>query len=73
MLIGSILGVVTLLILSTFSGGRRYSHNPISLQPVGNLQFFFELTRHGARAPFQKDPIALDGFKVQREMLTASG
>ena len=50
------------------SGATDFSHphDP-------NALFVFEVTRHGARAPFINDPLALAGFKVPIEMLTAQG
>ena len=41
----------------------------------GDLEsaFIFEVNRHGARAPFQDNEVALKDFKVQIEQLTAQG
>ena len=53
-LLGIFLGVATLIILSTYSSGKSFfgASSTINLEKVEGLQFFFELTRHGARAPF---------------------
>jgi hypothetical protein len=42
----------------------------LNILETNRLLFTFEINRHGARAPYWDDEIALKGFSVGLEMLT---
>ena len=55
--------------LARLQAGNMFVYDAESLEPA----MVFEINRHGARAPYYDDKMALDGYTVAREMLTPMG
>ena len=71
----SLVVLIAILVGSFAVGMREQGICELPRYALNELEttFTFEINRHGARAPFWDDPIAMADFSVSDGMLTAQG